>query len=118
MNPELAASLHPPRLPFAFVSLQPGDFLAFFGIGLLLAVLLLTVFAPLLRKRKRAPGAQAQIAAAAKLPPQERLFRLALILHERGGRLPEDQRHALYTGEPGVPERIEALILQSKRGRP
>lgn len=117
MNPELAASLHPSRLPFAFVSLHPGDFIAIFGIGLLLAVLLLTIFAPLLRKRKRSPGLQAQIDSAAKLPPQERLLRLAVLLHERGGRLPEDQRQALYAAEPGEPERLEALIRQPRRGR-
>lgn len=116
MNPELVSSLHPPRLPTAFASLGFNDFLAIFGIGLLLAVLILIIFKPLLQKRVHLPGMQSRIAAAATLPPQERLLELARLLRERGGTLPDDQRRALYAGEAGDPERIEALIRQTKRG--
>lgn len=113
MTAGIVADLHPPRLPEAFAALHAGDLLAAFGLGLLAAVLLLTLAAPLLRRRPPRPRLSARIDAAAGLPPAARLLALARIVAERGGTLPEDLRAGLYTGEAD-PARIEALI---RRGR-
>lgn len=40
MNTELSGQLHPPRLPAELAAVQPGDLVAAFGAGLLLAVLI------------------------------------------------------------------------------
>ena len=112
----IAEQLHPPRLPESFVAPHWGDFLAAFGLGLLLAAIILMLAGPVLQRRPRPPGLKARIAAAESLPGSERLLALTRLLIERGGTLPEDQRQALYRGQPGDPARIEALILQTRRG--
>ncbi|WP_395540501.1 hypothetical protein [Neotabrizicola sp. sgz301269] len=111
---DLVAQLHPPRLPEEFAALGWNDVLAAMGLGFVLAALLLTILGPLLRPRTRPPRPAALIARAARLPPQERLLALARLLSETGGTLPEDQRAALYAGQPGDPGRIEALILRAR----
>lgn len=116
MSPDLLASLHPPRLPESFAAAGWDDFLAAFGLGLLLAALVVALAMPALRRRPRRPRVAERIAAAAKLPAPERLLALSRLLAERGGALPADQRAALYRGEGGDPARIEALILGRKRG--
>lgn len=117
MTPEIVASLHPPRLPEAFAAPGWDDLLAAFGLGLLLAALVLAVAMPALRRRPRPPRTRERIALAATLPAPERLLALARLLAERGGELPADQRQALYRGQAGDPARIEALILR-RRNRP
>ena len=112
MTPDVVSQLHPPRLPEAFTALGLHDLLEAFGLGLLLAALVLTLAAPLLTRRPRRPRATERIAAARRLPPEERLLALARLLAERGGALPDDQRTALYAGK-GDPDRIEALILKA-----
>lgn len=111
MTPDIVASLHPPRLPETFAAPVWGDFLAAFGIGLLLAALVLVIAMPALRRRPRRLRPEDRIAAAARLPAPERLLMLARLLAERGLELPADQRAALYRGDPGDPARLEALLL-------
>lgn len=115
MTPAIVADLHPPRLPETFAGLGWPDLLAALGIGLMLAALVVTLAAPLLHRRPHRVAPRARIAAAAQLPPAERLLALAQLLHARGGTLPEDQRAALYSGQGGDPARIEALILAGRR---
>lgn len=115
MTPDVVRDLHPPRLPDAFVATEWGDLLAAVGLGLLLAALILALGAPFLQRRKRQPRISDRIAAAALLPPQERLLVLVQILTERGGQLPEDLRVALYTPGAADPARIEALIRSGPR---
>ncbi len=116
MTPDVVEALHPPRLPEAFAAMGWGDLLAAFGLGLLLAAAVLSLAAPLLQRRAPRPRLSARIAAAASLPPQDRLLALARLLAERGGTLPEDLRAGLYRPEGADPARIEALILRG-RGR-
>ncbi len=115
MTPDVVEALHPPRLPEAFAAMGWGDLLAAFGLGLLLAVLVLTLAAPLLQRRPPKPRLSARIAAAAALPPQDRLLALAQLLAERGGTLPEDLRAGLYAPGGADPAKIEALILRGRR---
>ncbi|MGQ0563889.1 MAG: hypothetical protein ACT4OK_02300 [Gemmobacter sp.] len=113
MSPDIVAALHPPRLPAAFTAPQWQDFLSAFGIGLLLAALILTVAAPALHRRPRAPRLADRLRATGSLPRQERMVSLARLLAETGGTLPEDQRAALYSGQGDNPEMIEGLIRQA-----
>ena len=116
MSPdEMVAALHAPRLPEGFTALGWDDLLAAAGLGLLLAAALLVLLGPILRPRPRRLRPAARIAATAGLPPAERLLALARLLHETGGQLPEDQRAALYAGQPGDPARVDALILAAGR---
>lgn len=115
MTPAIVADLHPPRLPEAFAALGWPDLLAAFGFGLMLAALIVTLAAPLLRRRPRRVTPRARITAAAGLPPEERLLALTRILQDRGVTLPDDLRAALYSGRGGDPARIEALILAGRR---
>lgn len=115
MTPEVVEALHPPRLPEGFAALGWADLLAAFGVGLLLAALVLTVAAPLLQRRPPRPRLSARIAAAAALPPQDRLLALARLLAERGGTLPEDLRAGLYAPGSAEPAKIEELILRGRR---
>ncbi|MEZ5797747.1 MAG: hypothetical protein R3D63_09925 [Paracoccaceae bacterium] len=108
---ELVAQLHGPRLPEGYAAMGWDDVLAAVGLGLVLAAAVLAVLGPVLRPRARPARRGAQIAEAARLPPQDRLLALARLLHDLGGTLPEDQRAALYAGLPGDPARVEALIL-------
>ncbi len=116
MTPEVVLQLHPPRLPEAFATLGPADLATAFGAGLVLSALVLTVAAPLLRRRPARPALSARIAAARILPPEERLLALTQLLAERGVVLPGDQRRALYTGAAD-PARLEALIRATRRPR-
>lgn len=113
MNSDLAESLHPPRLPEAFATLSAADLLAAFGLGLILAALILTLALPLLRRRPSRPGLKARLAGARALPEAERSLAFARILSETGTPLPEDLRQGLYSRDGADPARIEALI----RGR-
>lgn len=119
MNEDLVASLHPPRLPEAFATLGAMDILAAFGIGLLLAVLILSLTAPLLQRRPRRIGLSAQIAEARALPPQDRLLALTRLLSARGGAIPEEMKPLLYRGTPPPSDRelaaVEALIRRGRR---
>ena len=117
MIPDIVTAMHHPRLPEPFTAIGWDDLLSMFGLGLLLAVAVLTLFAPILRKRVPPPSLSSRIKAAADLPEQERLLALARLLGERGGSLPEDLRHALYTGQNPDPAKIEALIRSARRGR-
>ena len=114
MTPDIVSNLHPPRLPEAFAAQGWDDLLAAFGLGLLLAALVLAIAMPALRRRPRPLRIRERIALAARLPGPERLLALAQLLAERGGELPEDQRQALYRGQAGDPARIEALILRQR----
>lgn len=117
MNANIAESLHPARLPTEFVKLGWDDLLAGFGLGLVLAALILTVLMPLFRKRPQLPGVKEQIRAAKSRPMPDRMLELVRLLAERGGTLTDEQRQALYTGELADPERLEAQIMKTRRGR-
>ena len=110
MTPDIVADLHATRLPADFVTLGWPDLVAAFGIGLVMAGVILTVLQPLLRPRPRPMRVEDQIANAAKLPPPDRLFALSTLLAERGGPLPDGLRHALYAGTAFDPAQVEALI--------
>lgn len=110
MSADLALRLHPPRLPEAFAALGWDDALAAFGIGLLLAALILTLAGPALRRRESPPSLARRFAEAAALPPEERLLALVRLLESRGGRLSEAERAALYAGAPLDPAALEARI--------
>lgn len=113
MTPDIVAALHPPRLPADFTAPVWQDFLAAFGLGLMLAALILTVVGPILRRKVRAPRLADRLGAAVQLPQAERLAALARLLSEVGGRLPDDQRAALYSGEGDDPERVAQLVRQA-----
>ncbi|MBK4218188.1 hypothetical protein JJJ17_19850 [Paracoccus caeni] len=115
MNPDLLRSLHPPRLPEAFAGWNVADLLAAFGVGLLLAALVLTILSPMLRRRVPLPGIAERISAAADLPPQERELALVRLLAERGGTLTKEQRQRIYTGKGGDPAALEAQIRRVRR---
>ncbi|SHF18477.1 hypothetical protein SAMN05444339_10422 [Loktanella atrilutea] len=114
MTPEIVRDLHPPRLPADFVALGWSDLLAAFGVGLVLAGLVLIVLQPLLRPRTRPARLNDRIAAAAALPGDRRLLALSALLTERGQPLPDDLRHALYAGTPYDPARAEALLRRPR----
>lgn len=119
MNEDLIASLHPPRLPEAFATLGAMDLLAAFGIGLLLAVLILSLAGPLLQRRPRRIGLSAQIAETKSLPPQDRLLALTRLLSTRGGAIPDEMKDLLYRGAPPPSDSelaaVEALIRRGRR---
>ncbi|WP_189654988.1 hypothetical protein [Paracoccus mutanolyticus] len=117
MIPDIVADLHPPRLPAPFTAPGWDDFLAAAGLGLMLAALLVAIAMPALRRRARPPRLSHRLALAAGLPPADRLLALARILAEQGRALPPDQRRALYRGEPGDPDAVEALIRSGTRER-
>lgn len=110
MTPDIVNDLHPARLPADFVTLGGPDLLAAFGIGLVMAGLILTLLHPMLRPRRRPIRIEDQIASAAHLPPADRLLALCALLVRRGTPLPDDLRHALYAGTAYDPARAEALI--------
>jgi len=114
VTPDIVNDLHPARLPAEFVMMGWQDMLAAFGMGLILAGLIVTLLQPLLRQRSRPQRTEDRIAAAATLPPAERLLALSALLTDRGRRLPDDLRHALYSGAPYDPARAEALIRTPK----
>src|SRR5690606_12744710 len=100
MKEDLIKALHPPRLPEAYATLGALDLLAAFGIGLLLAALILTLIAPLLQRRPRNPSLSARIEKTRGLPPSERLLALARLLSARGGAIPDEMKPLLYRGSP------------------
>src|SRR5690606_28999977 len=100
MKEDLIKALHPPRLPEAYATLGAMDLLAAFGIGLLLAALVLTLIAPLLQRRPRRVSLSARIESARALPPADRLLALTRLLASRGGAIPEELRPLLYRGSP------------------
>ncbi|MFC3570236.1 hypothetical protein [Paracoccus simplex] len=106
---ELIAVLAPSRLPATL--LNPGwrEFLALFGLGLLLALLLAALLSPLLVRRV---SRRARIRATRGMPPQDRLLAIARIL----GRLPEPLRPAAYGAAP-VPDEAEIERIALRRGR-
>jgi hypothetical protein len=111
--PSIVAELHPPRLPAEFIATGWQDVLAAFGLGLLLAALVLAVLGPLLRPRPRRESHAARLARLEALPPSERLLGQLALLRERGTPLPDDLRAALYGPTPLDPGRLDALV----RGR-
>lgn len=115
MSEDLIRALHPPRLPETFAAPGYADFLAAFGLGLLLAALILTLAMPFLRRRTPAPGWRARLAEAELLPAPERNIALAGILRDRGQSLPPEIAGALYSRQGVAPEEIEALIRQAGR---
>ena len=117
MNPDLISALHPPRLPESFAALTMHDLFTAFGLGLLLAGLLLIVMAPLMQRRIRPLGTKQRLRAAQNLPPQERALELVRLLQERGGRLSEDERHRLYAGELDDLAALESRVRHARRAR-
>lgn len=115
MTPELVDALHDPRLPEAFTRLTIWDGMLALGLGLLLAALVLTLAAPLLKPRPRRASLSGRLGHAASLPPQERLLALARIAHDRGIALPDDIRDSLYSGRDADPAKIEAFIRAGVR---
>lgn len=113
---DIVTQLHPARLPESFTALGWPDLLAGFGIGLVMAALILTLIRPALRQRPRRVRLPERIAATRNLPAPDRLLALTAILTELGGHLPDDQRDALYSGGGGDPKRVEALILSQRPG--
>jgi len=120
MDPaELTSRLRPPRLPDDFLAVAPQDFIAGFGLGLLLAVL---ISVPIRRVLRRTEPSRAnlreRLARLLTLPTPLRLLRQAEILHEQGRALEQGEREALY--RPGLTvdhARIDARILGQARGR-
>lgn len=100
---ELAAQLHPPRLPADFAALTWQDCTAAFGAGLLAALLVYLALRPLLHRREdgRARIAR-ELRAIGGLPTEERLFRQAAIRARLSGAPPPEAgwRAALY--RPGA----------------
>lgn len=111
----LAEILHPPRLPEAFTQLTLWDLSSSLGLGLILAALVLTVFAPLLHRRPRRASLAQNLRGASALPEPERMLALARLLAARRIALPEAQRQALYSGKGADVAALEALLRQ---GRP
>lgn len=124
MSADLVPRLHPPRLPPDFTQMGWADLLAGFGLGLILAALLIWIALPFLRKRRRPPTLAQQLREIRTLPPPDRLLALTRLLARRKGQLPDDLRHALYATPSAPPQeiadRVEALILAADppRARP
>lgn len=111
MTEDLVAALHPPRLPEEFAALGWDDLLAAFGIGMLVAALILLLIGPLLVRRPRLPRLAARIAALEALSPHEHLLALARLQAERGGAVPPELRAGLYAREPADPAALAAAIM-------
>ncbi len=116
MNPDLAAELHPPRLPAAFIATGWPDILAAFGLGLLLAALAFALLRPLLRPRPRRESVAARLARLEALPADDRLLGQLRLIGEAGTPLPDDIRTALYGRTPPDPAALDALIRGRRRG--
>lgn len=114
MRPEIVDAMHGARLPEAFTHLGWQDYLAMFGLGLLLAALLLWLLTPLLKRRAPKLRLADHLNATRDLPPEERALAMARLLVARGGHLPEDQRAALYAGEALDLTRLEGLIREAR----
>lgn len=118
MNADLVSQLHPPRLPVAFTQLGWPDLLAGFGVGLVLAALVILLATPFLNSRPRPKSLARRLEDIRALPPPQRLQELARLHADQGRTLPDDLRHALYAASPDRPDQIadqiEALILASR----
>ena len=101
MNAEVARQLHPPRLPESFVGWTPADALLAFGLGLLLAGVLLALLGPALRPRPRRIGLREEIRRALALPPGEAMQALAALARRRGLSLTPAEEAAVYAHDPG-----------------
>lgn len=110
----LIAQLHPPRLPAEATALAPGDLLAAFGLGLLLAALLAALAGPLLARRPHRETTPERLRHLAGLPPGDRLVEQLRLLADQGTRLPDDVRAALYGRTPPDPARLDALIAKER----
>ncbi|MBU3028722.1 hypothetical protein [Paracoccus marinaquae] len=108
---ELLAALAPPRLPAGVLQPDWREALGLIGLGLLAALLVFLLLAPLLTRR---PSHRARIRATRGLPVGERLLAIARIL----GHLPADLRAAAYGAGPApTDERIEHIANRSGRRR-
>lgn len=80
---DLAAELHPARLPADFFAVSMNDLLAAFGAGILAAVVLYLLLRPLTRRRTDVLAQVGrELEDIGRLPSQERVFRQATILAE------------------------------------
>ena len=113
MSAEVAAKLHPPRFPESFTGIGPADLLLAFGLGLLLAALLLMLLRPVMRGRKHAEPWHQRLQTAADLPPSEAMPRLAALAQERGLSLTMSESDALYRSPS--PEVATALAQRLKQ---
>jgi len=112
---ELVAALPPGRLPPSMMSLDGGDLLLLFGLGLLVAALVAAVALPFIERR---PSRRFLVRATRGLPAEERALAIARIL----GRMPEELRASAYGAAPPLDDRaIEHIALRraprSRRGR-
>ncbi|MDP5306612.1 hypothetical protein [Paracoccus spongiarum] len=108
---ELLAALAPPRLPADLARIGWREGLALVSLGLLAAVILFALLAPMLARR---PSRRARIRATRGLPVPDRLLAIARIL----GHLPATLRPAAYGAAPPPGDRqIERLALRSRRPR-
>jgi hypothetical protein len=115
MIPDIVAELHPPRLPAEFTSPGWPDLLAAFGLGLLLAALVVALVAPILRPRPRRETPAMALARLRDLPPAQRQLGQLRLLAAAGTPLPDDLRAALYGPTPPDPERLDALIRGARQ---
>lgn len=112
---ELVAALPPGRLPPSMTTLDGGDLLLLFGLGLLLAALAAAVALPLIERR---PSLRTRIRATRGLAAEERVLAIARLL----GRMPDGLRATAYGAAPPLDDpAIEEIALgrppRSKRGR-
>jgi len=105
---ELMQGLAPSRLPPTLQTAGWPEYLALFGLGLMLGAALALILAPMLAPRT---SRAERIRLTRHLPPQERLLAIARIL----GHLPAALRPAAYgAAPPPSPARIERI---ARRGR-
>ena len=106
---EIVSLLHPPRLPESFTQGGSADLLLAFGLGLLLAGVIVMLAAPLLVTRPRARPLRARLADLDRLPAADRLHGLAMLAHDRGIALTDAERAALYGGGAMVDDAVASL---------
>lgn len=117
MSAEIAAQLHPPRLPEAFTATGLPEYLLAMGLGLLLACLIYALLVPFARGKPKAVPVQQRIKAALALPPETALLHLAQVAKDQGLALTKAEHAALYTKpEPSMIADL-ASRLTAKRGR-
>lgn len=115
MNQDLIQTLNPPRLPADFVRTGAADLLAAFGIGLLIAAVLVFVLAPLLQRRPPRRRSTEVLRELRAMPAPERLIAAARLLAERGLALPETYSAALYRNAPYDTQALERLVAEAWR---
>lgn len=116
VDPGLLAALHPPRLPEAFAALRAADLASMAGIGLCLAALILTLLAPVLRRRPARASWRQMIRTARALPEAEQLLELARLAKQRGIALSPEEQRGLYDGSLAAAQ-LEARLMRGRRGR-